>query len=131
MDRRVPINLSLNSAAKQRHRKARHGSAEEREATTGVRVSGRHPSPGHKIHPASPDALRPGNRRRRAVITASSARVKTISSGENPRRHANHNVIANNSTVIATFAQEFTLYCPRHANCTDEKNGARYGIGHW
>jgi hypothetical protein len=51
--------------------------------------------------------------------------VETISSGENPRRRANHNVIANNTAVIATFGHEFSPHCPRHANCSDEENGVR------
>ena len=68
---------------------------------------------------------KPGNRCRKAVIKAASARVETISKGENPRSHASHNVIANRTPVIATFGHEFSPHCPRHANCTDEENGAK------
>ena len=75
---------------------------------------------GRRDHPE-----KPGNRCRKAVIKAASARVETISSGENPRRHASHNVIANSTPVIATFGHELSPHCPRHANCTDEENGAK------
>ena len=78
-----------------------------------------------KIHPASPGAFRLGNRCRRVVTKAVSALVEIMSNGENPRRHASHNVIVNSTTVVATFGHEFRPHCPRHANCSDEENGAR------
>jgi hypothetical protein len=51
--------------------------------------------------------------------------VETISSGEKPRRHASHSVMAKSTAVIATFGHEFSAHCPRHANCSDDENGAR------
>jgi len=56
--------------------------------------------------------------------------AETISSGENPLRHASQSVISKSTIVITIFGQAFSPHWPRQTSCSDEENGARYGIGH-
>ncbi len=78
---------------------------------------------------SNPLALLP-NLARNVSMNFSSARAETISSGENPLRHARKNVSPSKPIVIAKFGQAFKLHCPLHIICPASLNGARYGIGH-
>ena len=71
-----------------------------------------------------------GKRRRSAATKELSPLADTISSGENPLRHASQSVISKSAIVIKTFGHAFSPHCPRQTSRSDDENGARYGIGH-
>lgn len=80
--------------------------------------------------PVRQTAVRTGKRRRSAATKELSPLADTISSGENPLRHASQSVISNSAIVIKTFGHAFSPHCPCQTSRSDEENGARYEIGH-